>query len=317
MRYLLHTSVCLFPYFLFLTFGQGLLAQSCPAPLSYTSICTPTTGTCGVLGSGNCDFQLTFDLSFSGNKKSVNIDIYVDGVYHESFCSGAISGSSTSSFTVTTNAPCGSDIHVLYSAYGSSSSPCVGTTCDDGYCVDGSCSSGILPVVLESFEVSQQRRELLLTWTTVSEVSHSHFVVEKSPDAVHWTSVTKIEGEGDQANGAKYDYHHDPGLFDQLYFRLLQVDFDGSVAVLAITQIRNRNRGEIFRYNQIDQEIVLDEEAVGKSSLHIFDLFGRSVFTRNRVAQTNIALPDLSAGVYIAQIKVGNSTIAKTFSVLQ
>lgn len=54
-----------------------------------------------------------------------------------------------------------------------------------------------LPVELVYFSVSEiKNKQVLIEWETYAEVNNRLFVVEKSPDGIHWQSVSEVEGAG-------------------------------------------------------------------------------------------------------------------------
>ncbi len=86
-----------------------------------------------------------------------------------------------------------------------------------------------LPVELISFSArSLENNTILLEWETASEINNDYFMVEKSTDGTLFSEVGKVKGGGNSTQPIYYS------LIDTevpevklLYYRLLQIDFDG------------------------------------------------------------------------------------------
>ncbi|OHX66934.1 hypothetical protein NH26_11550 [Flammeovirga pacifica] len=84
-----------------------------------------------------------------------------------------------------------------------------------------------LPVKLISFNAKKQRNNVLLTWSTASELNASHFTVQKSTDRSRWEDIGEVDAHGN--SNTKIDYSFtDNYLGQSSYYRLHQVDFDGA-----------------------------------------------------------------------------------------
>lgn len=86
----------------------------------------------------------------------------------------------------------------------------------------------VLPVTLVSFTGTLIEDEVMLNWQTASELNNDHFVVEKSVDAKNWTAIGSVKGHGTTHEPHSYslvDGHPFEGVN---YYRLKQVDYDGS-----------------------------------------------------------------------------------------
>ena len=73
---------------------------------------------------------------------------------------------------------------------------------------------------------------MLVEWTTASEENNDYFVVEYSTDGINWMSAGEVAGQGTTSFTTNYDYVHEGAALSGgvLYYRLRQVDFDGTTA---------------------------------------------------------------------------------------
>lgn len=90
-------------------------------------------------------------------------------------------------------------------------------------------TASLLPVTLSHFDGSvNEENEVTLEWETHTEIDNDYFAIDRSVDGVNFTELIRIAGQGSHNNSTKYSYV-DPDPRQGLnYYRLRQVDFDGS-----------------------------------------------------------------------------------------
>lgn len=93
---------------------------------------------------------------------------------------------------------------------------------------------GVLPVELISFNGKAQDRAVILDWITGSEQNSSHFEVMASQDSENWEMVASVEAAGQSSALQQYNVSLQVPVADQWYFKLVQIDLDGSVEQLGI-----------------------------------------------------------------------------------
>lgn len=103
-------------------------------------------------------------------------------------------------------------------------------------------AGGPLPVTLLSFTASfsSDKSQGLLHWITENETANKSFIVERSEDGVHFTSLGKINGNGTTRIQHSYDYNDDlNGLGAKvLYYRLRITSIDGEVSYSQIVLLK-------------------------------------------------------------------------------
>lgn len=83
-----------------------------------------------------------------------------------------------------------------------------------------------LPVELISFTAEKINNDVELNWATASEKNASHFIVQKSYDRSNWLEIGEVKAFGN--SNTRHDYKYtDNNSYNDVYYRLKQVDFDG------------------------------------------------------------------------------------------
>lgn len=100
-------------------------------------------------------------------------------------------------------------------------------------------SLAALPIELISFAGSKTDHGNYLEWKTATEIDNSHFDVQVSDDGVVWRTIGTIAGNGTTMDEQDYGFL-DPNTSGEVqYYRLKQVDFDGSYAYSEVIKITN------------------------------------------------------------------------------
>jgi hypothetical protein len=103
----------------------------------------------------------------------------------------------------------------------------------NGICILSSLTaSEPLPVELSKFEVSLVLgRTVEIVWRTESETNCYAFRIERRLEgAVEWTPVAMIPGQGTKPTGTDYSYIDTAPADGTFYYRIVQVDSDGTEA---------------------------------------------------------------------------------------
>jgi len=105
-------------------------------------------------------------------------------------------------------------------------------------------STVLLPVEFISFDAIAKGNWVYLHWQTGSEFLNSHFELEKSTDGITFESIGIIAAKGDKFKGANYQFQ-DPNSRQNIYYRLKQIDLDGTYHYSQIVYVE----GDAFYHN--------------------------------------------------------------------
>ena len=98
--------------------------------------------------------------------------------------------------------------------------PCTGP---DDFCIFSP-----LPVKLVEFNGVRDNNVIELIWVTASELNNDYFDIEKSDDGVNFLAIGRVDGNGTTDNRHIYHFTDYSVSEKPTYYRLNQVDFDGS-----------------------------------------------------------------------------------------
>lgn len=169
---------------------------------------------------------------------------------------------------------------------------------------------GVLPVELISFSSTVGKNTIEVNWATASEINNDYFEVQKSADGINYSRIAKVEGHGNSTRLLTYSFTDKSPLGGINYYRLKQVDFDGSFELSKITSsFFDAPNGSMNIFpnpanNYIN--INLDNRFINtKTDIYIFNLNGelinQPIELLTPTSQINLSL-ELTDGAYILRL---------------
>jgi len=85
-----------------------------------------------------------------------------------------------------------------------------------------------LPIELTEMSCYHENNYNIVKWKTLTESNNKEFYILKSTDAVHWNKIVTVSGAGNSDHEINYTFKDDFPARGLNYYRLVQVDYDGS-----------------------------------------------------------------------------------------
>ena len=172
-------------------------------------------------------------------------------------------------------------------------------------------NSSPLPVTLLNFEVDCENGFTVLNWSTASEINNDYFVIEKSTDAINFSPIATVQGNGNSNSLISYSYTDPTPNFTTTYYRLKQVDFDGKfeyfdVVASTCTSDNNFNVNQIILNDNVFQFNVITSENE-KLNIYLYDYRGRLISNEIKLVnkgsnQISLSNLNLSNSIYMLNI---------------
>ncbi|SDM31548.1 Por secretion system C-terminal sorting domain-containing protein [Catalinimonas alkaloidigena] len=182
-----------------------------------------------------------------------------------------------------------------------------------------------LPVEIIHFEALQQERAVLLVWNTASEQNNERFEVERSADGFAFAKIDEVAGSGTTTAPQQYRVVDPQPLTGWNYYRLRQLDYDGSASFTDIRSVRLDPAHDAFAVTiypnpNRDRRLQIRLEGTEASTdalLHIYNAAGVLLDTRDIHANESLQLPwQWAAGTYFLQITTDEKQITKTLIIV-
>lgn len=185
-----------------------------------------------------------------------------------------------------------------------------------------------LPIQLISFEGEHQDRVNEITWSTASESENAYFIIEKSIDGKEWEELTKVQGAGFSTDTKNYNTLDQNPSLNVTYYRLYQVDFDGTNRIYkTISVVTNGDTEELFGNlypNPTEDEFYFTYSGNNYETaieLEVVNSYGQVILTKNYSSFNNslglnVDVRNLSKGPYMVRVKQGDTIEVKRLIVM-
>lgn len=176
------------------------------------------------------------------------------------------------------------------------------------------------PVAMVTLKAVKNNANVDLVWATGSEKNNSHFVVEYSTDAINFVELGSVKGAGNTSKLTNYLYAHTTPVNGINYYRLRQVNVDGTFNTSAVVSVDMSVRSvvsstiTVFPVPATNQITVQFENmnTTKQVSIAVVDLVGRTIIERNTGINGNkltLDIQSLKPGAYFVSINEGNGEV--------
>jgi hypothetical protein len=151
-----------------------------------------------------------------------------------------------------------------------------------------------------------------IKWITASETNNSHFEIERSTDGLEFSKIGIITGHGTTMENQTYEFTDILPRKGVNYYRLKQVDYDGTYEYSSVVSIDvSEVASIIIAPNPIRQhsELTIFINDVTDFDFILMDMTGRIVQSYQNLDNNIITINDLSPGIYLYQIQVNNQVL--------
>ncbi|AYA38658.1 T9SS C-terminal target domain-containing protein [Hymenobacter oligotrophus] len=190
----------------------------------------------------------------------------------------------------------------------------VGATPNTNYNSDAACAASVLPVELVRFSAvpSAKRFGVDVSWTTASEKNNSHFEIERSADGVTYQKIGRVTGAGNALNVRQYSFEDTRPLAGTSYYRLRQVDFDGTASYSQVVVVNNSSQQVHLTPNPATSQLGF-EYAGGELQWRIVNSVGQLMKKGSAQASSSVDVSSLRAGVYFFEVTTGGQRSVQKF----
>ncbi len=168
-----------------------------------------------------------------------------------------------------------------------------------------------LPVQITFFQTeATDNQRVNIRWETAQEINSNVFILERSRNAVDYITIAKIEAAGESNTTKQYSFTDESASFGTNYYRLSQVDKDGTMQVFRPQAVIIDDASLPFGVfsNPVAQNIFnVKVEDANEANFVMNDLNGKAIGIKtNKLTQTIVEITpteNLSLGMYILQVQ--------------
>lgn len=150
--------------------------------------------------------------------------------------------------------------------------------------------SNIVPVQLIYFRGKSESDRVRLNWATATEINSSYFNVERSIDLKEFTTIGKIQSAGDSRQRIEYNFLDEAPLPGVNYYRLKQVDKDGTSElskIIAVSPDTEASKFVAYPNPSDGQAIKLQFNNLELDGLRLVTMLGQEIPFDIQASNTN------------------------------
>jgi hypothetical protein len=187
-----------------------------------------------------------------------------------------------------------------------------------------------VPVELLSFNAINSNGITNLTWVTATEKNNKGFEIQRSREIgkMEWEKIGFVEGNGTTTSPHQYSYSDNAGGNDNIYYRLKQIDYNGSYTYSQIVEVNSvpSDFSLMQNYPNPFNPTTNISFTIGKSSfvtLKIYNVLGKEVAALLKESKNPGSYKilfdgtNLPSGVYIYTLDAGNFYASKKLLLLK
>ncbi|MEO8588218.1 MAG: hypothetical protein ABI432_02530 [Flavobacteriales bacterium] len=173
------------------------------------------------------------------------------------------------------------------------------------------CGQTPLPIELLSFSAMKDGQGVLTSWATATELNNDHFEVQRSMNGSQWNTIGSVRGAGTTQSTHFYDMTDPEPAPGINYYRLKQVDVDGSSSYSEV---------EAVAFTEADEALIWPQPSQGDFHISgleeapiVLDALGRRIavdITRNLSSgYFDVHIRNPVPGLYLVADATGAGTI--------
>ena len=188
-------------------------------------------------------------------------------------------------------------------------------------------AEGTTPVELISFDSEIENNSVKLTWITANEINNYGFEIERKENNKDWEFLYFVKGTGTSTERHIYNYKDEYQESGEYFYRLKQIDYDGSFEYSKIIEVNsnlNISSFNLFQnypnpFNPTTKikysipSVNVGNENFRSLQLKVYDILGREVAILvnekkqpgNYEVEFDASKYNLCSGIYFYSIKSG------------
>lgn len=167
-----------------------------------------------------------------------------------------------------------------------------------------------LPIELTYFKGTAAKNSNQLIWQTATERNNKGFQIQRSGDAEIWQDLAFISGKGSTLTANNYEWVDNAPLIADNYYRLKQVDYDGSYTFSPIISIVGIVKDKVTIYpNPTSSDLFYEyDDLKAIKRIQLFDAVGKLIHETTNI-NGNFSVSHFPSGLYWLVMETNNGHI--------
>lgn len=170
----------------------------------------------------------------------------------------------------------------------------------------------ILPIELTYFKGQVLKTGNQLLWQTNSELNNKGFYIQRAMDGIKWEDLSFVSGKGSSATINNYNWMDETPLSLTNYYRLKQLDNDGSFSYSPIISMGKKKTQGLLLYPNPTYDMLNyqydDDDLSQITRVQIYDATGK-LMQQTKHINGSFSMQDLPSGLYLFVMNTNNGSL--------
>ncbi|MBT8327811.1 MAG: T9SS type A sorting domain-containing protein [Bacteroidia bacterium] len=165
-------------------------------------------------------------------------------------------------------------------------------------------SGGPVPVSLLNFTYSTENSLIKIAWSTASEINHERFELLRSYNGHDFQVIHSEFSTGNSHSVKEYNYLDKPNGTAEVYYKLIQYDFDGKTNTFNILKVKLSDEIASILPNPFNNFLNIELLDTDDHTVSIYDAKGKLVLSKETNSEENITIntSELTTGIYFVNL---------------
>ncbi|UOG73508.1 T9SS type A sorting domain-containing protein [Hymenobacter tibetensis] len=159
-----------------------------------------------------------------------------------------------------------------------------------------------LPVELRSFTASGGATGIQLHWVTASEKNNAAFEMQRGATANKFETIGWVEGQGTSSQGHRYEWLDARPLAGVSYYRLRQLDHDGTEAFSPVVVVQNQEGLTNAVFPNPTTGVVTLPASLGAVHYRVLNNLGQTMLSGETIGGNTMDMQSLREGTYFLEV---------------
>ncbi|WP_159477886.1 zinc-dependent metalloprotease [Dyadobacter sp. 3J3] len=170
---------------------------------------------------------------------------------------------------------------------------------------------GALPVTLLYFKGDLlANQQIGLNWETTSEGNSRAFILERGSNLIGMQQIANIDAAGNTTEKRAYQFIDSSPLKGINYYRLTEIDWDGSRFVFRAISVETKTNALLFPNPSVNNQFFLQIPV--DTNVKVYNIIGQEIFCDTAIENADLlkvtARQQLAPGIYFVSLKGSDFT---------
>ncbi|MDW3649043.1 MAG: hypothetical protein R8P61_18375 [Bacteroidia bacterium] len=150
-----------------------------------------------------------------------------------------------------------------------------------------------LPLRWLDLKLEEFRGKVKLKWQVAEEYNNESFIIERRSPSGNFAEIGSVLSRGNSSGIRQYEYLDDNPDVGPLFYRIKQVDIDGSFSYSLVRQIQGIPITPRIVYQRDQSNYLISNLPQGQITIRLYNLLGQVEWEREVINQSEILLESL------------------------